>query len=392
MGNSKYYNYVVSNNGVAEKHGHDYDKDYFTDRICNKSLEFLGTAISAKKPFLIMLGTPASHGPNEPAPQYAETYAGRLAPRLPSWNKAPQPDKHALLRKIVPMTERHINVSDVFFQRRWSVLRSVDDLVERLVTALTDAGVFDDTYFIYSSDHGYHLGEFGMLYDKRMLYETDIRVPLFVRGPGIAPGQTIQSVASHVDHMPTILDMMGIEKPPQVDGRSWLGIVSGTEKPWTSRTIMVEYSGSGAPELSPKTGLIANEIALESATFWSAANFNATASGGVPCDAQSQSANSEDTIVGKCSCTYGALTGVPIDASPCDGPENTYACIRTISPTENTIYCEFADRFVEYYDLEEDPYNLVNLKNKTDPSVLRKLSADLATQKSCAGADCLKLA
>eukprot|EP01052_Picozoa_sp_SAG31_P034393 SAG31_NODE_4013_length_3665_cov_2.254907_3_plen_123_part_00 len=115
-----------------------------------------------------MTGTPASHGPNDPAPQYSETYAGMKSPRLPSWNVAPNPDKHYLLRHILPMDEQHANVSDVFFQRsvhysaprwssmaaesdqqwhrRWSVLRSVDDMVERFITFLKHAGVMDDTY------------------------------------------------------------------------------------------------------------------------------------------------------------------------------------------------------------------------------------------------------
>ena len=84
---------------------------------------------------------------------------------------------------------------DIFYQRRWSVLRSVDDMVERLVESMTAAGVWDNTYFVYTSDHGYHLGEFGMLYDKRMLYETDIRVPLFVKGPGIVAGSIFNQSA-----------------------------------------------------------------------------------------------------------------------------------------------------------------------------------------------------
>ena len=202
QGNSKYYNYLVSNNGKTEQHGSDYHKDYFTDRLLNRSLEFLAnaTAEGNDAPFFMMIGTPASHGPNDPAPQYEQTYAGMTSPRVPSWNKAPQPDKHWLLRQIVPMDDVHINVSDIFFQRRWSVLRSVDDMVESLHDFLVSKNEWDNTFFLYSSDHGYHLGEFGMLYDKRMLYETDIRVPLFVKGPGIKAGQVRTTPAQWLEH------------------------------------------------------------------------------------------------------------------------------------------------------------------------------------------------
>ena len=68
-GNSKYYEYAVSNNGVAEHHGSDYATDYFTDRIANRTLEFLANATKNDTPFFAMLGSPASHGPNDPAPQ-----------------------------------------------------------------------------------------------------------------------------------------------------------------------------------------------------------------------------------------------------------------------------------------------------------------------------------
>ena len=197
-----------------------------------------------------MLGTPACHGPNDPAPQYATTYAEMEAPRLPTWNKAPQPEKHYLLRNIAPMQGGEIDTSDVFFERRWSVLRSVDDAIVRLVDAVTAAGEIDNTYWVFTGDHGYHLGEFGMLYDKRMLYETDIRVPLFASGPGIAAGLVVPGPVSHADLAPTILAMAGIDarvEATQMDGRSWLSLVAenAPSPPAVWRTeFVIEYGAS----------------------------------------------------------------------------------------------------------------------------------------------------
>eukprot|EP01047_Picozoa_sp_COSAG01_P046924 COSAG01_NODE_4440_length_5021_cov_5.654409_6_plen_328_part_00 len=153
VGNSKYYNYqVCTGNNNSEHHGSDYAADYFTDRIKNRTLQFLENVTANQTPFFAMMGTPASHGPNDPAPQYSETYAGLKAPRLPSWNVAPNPDKHFLLRHILPMDEGHANVSDIFFQRRWSVLRSVDDMVESLVGMLERTNTLANTYIMFSSD------------------------------------------------------------------------------------------------------------------------------------------------------------------------------------------------------------------------------------------------
>ena len=62
-------------------------------------------------------------------------------------------------------------------------------------------------YVIFTSDHGFTLGEFGMLMDKRHAYDIDTRVPLLVRGPGIAPRSVLEQMATHVDLAPTILQM-----------------------------------------------------------------------------------------------------------------------------------------------------------------------------------------
>ena len=389
-GNSRYYGYVVSNNGRPERHRNDYAADYFTDYIANKSLAFLDdhfdgggkNTAEAAGPVFMMMATPASHSPNDPAPQYMQKYAGRRAPRLPSWNVAPSPDKNGIMQTIVPMDEGHANVSDVYFQRRWSVLHSVDDMVERLHEKLEALGQLENTFFMFSSDHGYHLGEFGQIYDKRMLYETDIRVPLFIKGPGIAAGSTVSGPVSHVDLAPTILSLGGVATPPVMDGRSWLPLVKegGGDAAWRN-DLLIEYNG-------PKVGdaPIDPENADDQAP---------DAPDGAFCHAN---ADDETSIAGKCSCTVkdGTHGGKVHDASPCDDSDNTYKCLRTFASAgggvvpalNNSIYCEFDNGFVEMYDLDADPYNLHNLHKHTDAATLATLHARLHQFMLCSGADC----
>ncbi len=82
---SKYYDYSVSNNGVLEKHGHSYEKDYFTDLVRNHSVQFIKA--SAGSPFFAYIATPAPHRDAEPAPQYANVFKGKEAPRTASYGQ-----------------------------------------------------------------------------------------------------------------------------------------------------------------------------------------------------------------------------------------------------------------------------------------------------------------
>ena len=232
-----------------------------------------------------------------------------------------------------------------------------------------------------------------MLYDKRMLYETDIRVPLLVKGPGIASGQTVELPATHIDLAPTILEMAGMrKKPKQMDGRSWLGLVKGTRNTAWRTEFMVEYSGgnplpNGGPSPNgadtPMDGECSKDLQLEANAF----------AASMPTRTSSCSANADDelSIKGSCSCSIRGIGGNEHDISPCDGKNNTYACYRTLIPgKENKMYCEFNDpeHFVEYYDLASDPYNLKNLASTTSKSELQAMHKRLMQHQACQGDGC----
>jgi len=101
-----------------------------------------------------MAATPAPHVPNICAPQYCDKFPNVTAPRVASWNKAPSPDKHWMMRQIPAMGEHYASyVSDGTFVDRWRALQSVDDLIEGVVRTLEQEGLLNDTYIIFGSDH-----------------------------------------------------------------------------------------------------------------------------------------------------------------------------------------------------------------------------------------------
>lgn len=96
-----------------------------------------------------------------------------------------------------------------------------DELVGRLDAALAAAGLRDNTLLVVTSDHGEGLDEHGEAVHGFFVYETTLRVPFIVRGPGIAPGTRLEILARTVDVLPTLLDLLGLtDATPAVSGRS----------------------------------------------------------------------------------------------------------------------------------------------------------------------------
>uniref|UniRef100_A0A2C9LAN5 Sulfatase N-terminal domain-containing protein n=1 Tax=Biomphalaria glabrata TaxID=6526 RepID=A0A2C9LAN5_BIOGL len=156
VGNSVYYNYTLSVQGQAESHGDNYQQDYLTDVIHRKAVNFLNS-VSSRKPFFMMLSTPACHQPFTSAPQYLQNFTDRKAPRTKHFNIHGK-DKHWLVEKtITPMPNDTVELIDDFFRNRWRTLLSVDDMAEGVVNKLKAIGELNNTYIFFTSDNGYHL-------------------------------------------------------------------------------------------------------------------------------------------------------------------------------------------------------------------------------------------
>jgi len=107
------------------------------------------------------------------------------------------------------------------------VIAAVDESVGRLLDHLEERGVLDNTIVVYTSDQGFFLGDHGW-FDKRLMYEESLRMPLLIQYPDrIDPGSTSDDIVVNVDFGPTLLDLMGVEIPDHVQGRSFAPILDG---------------------------------------------------------------------------------------------------------------------------------------------------------------------
>ncbi|RZC31787.1 extracellular sulfatase SULF-1 -like, partial [Asbolus verrucosus] len=163
----------------------------------------------------------------------------------PSYDYAPNPDKQWILQVTKKMQPIHKQFTDLLMTKRLQTLQSVDAAVQLVVEELQALGELENTYIIFTSDHGYHLGQFGLIKGKSFPFEFDVRIPFLVRGPGVEPGTVVDDIVLNIDLAPTFLDIAGVEAPPHMDGRSVLPLFLNSKRKrvrWPD-TFLIESSG-----------------------------------------------------------------------------------------------------------------------------------------------------
>ncbi|MCI2432521.1 sulfatase [Candidatus Acetothermia bacterium] len=341
------YNYLLNENGKLVAYGNR-PEDYGTDVYARKTVDFIQRMAKESQPFFVHLSVYAPHSPATAAPRHQNLFANAQAPRTPNFNEADVNDKPNHIRSRPLLTAREIALIDEEHRKRLQSLQAVDDAIEAMIVALKATGQLENTYIFFTSDNGFHLGNHRLMTGKIAPYEEDVRVGLFIRGPGVPAGQKLEHLAGNLDLAPTWAELAGAKAPDFVDGRS-LAALWGSAPPslesW--RQALLLENGEMAPS---------NE------------------------NEQEDLANTE-------------IDPLLLEPDDLDDLWRLEQRAQAIPPyrairTQQYLYVEYATGERELYDLIKDPYQLENFVSRADAALLQSLSAQLAKLKTCAGASC----
>jgi arylsulfatase A-like enzyme len=228
---------------------------YVTDLITDMSIDWL-RARDRDRPFCLLCHHKAPHRRWNPDEKHMHLYADIDIPEPPTLFD--DYSHRAEAARAATMTiARHLDPEDLKAEpppglqgddlTRWSYQRymkdylrcvaSIDDNTGRLLDALDEEGLAEDTLVVYTSDQGFFLGDHGW-YDKRFMYEESLAMPFVARLPGvIEPGTSCDAIALNNDFAPTFLELAGLPVPGAMQGRSLLPILRG-ERPADWRESM----------------------------------------------------------------------------------------------------------------------------------------------------------
>jgi len=141
----------------------------------------------------------------------------------PECGKATRQLNRNLLNSVWLMTAESRELIEKFYD---SDVRSLDAAIGALVDALSERGLLENTWIVFTADHGEMLSEHGLYLHGRALYEETVHVPLLIVPPA-GRGRRVDAPVSLIDIAPTLLDIAGIETPPEFDGHSLLTALAG---------------------------------------------------------------------------------------------------------------------------------------------------------------------
>ncbi len=209
--------------------------DHPASLMCDRAVEFIHDASSLDQPFMLVWSTHEPHPPWVcPEPFISMYNSDEMI--LPETLRDTYTATHLKDRLLEGHLQSVEQWNDDQLRQMWAgylgEVSFVDFLTGRLMAALHQKDLFDNTLIIFTSDHGELLGSHGFIYKSALMFEELIHIPLIIVPPG-GDKKSARSpeLVSHVDLMPTILNYCGVEPPEELHGVSITPLIEGDTQP-----------------------------------------------------------------------------------------------------------------------------------------------------------------
>lgn len=241
--------YTMNLNGERVK-----QKGYITDELTDYAVDWLDTQKDSDEPFMMYLSHKAVHADFTPAERHKGQYDGQVElpvdidaddydENAPRWLRDQRNSWHGV--DFMFHTEKDLTK---YYQEYAEAFSAVDDSIGRVKQKLKEMGVYEDTLIVYMGDNGYMFGEHGLV-DKRVAYDTSMRVPMLMQLPSeVEGGYVVDEVVANIDIAPTMLEVAGIKKPEHMDGKSFLDLAKKKEIKWRDHFLYVYYWEKNFPQ------------------------------------------------------------------------------------------------------------------------------------------------
>jgi arylsulfatase A-like enzyme len=246
---------------------------YVEDIVTDRAVDWIKQ--KRDKPFCIMLWFQSPHAPFFRARRHLDLYNGIAIPKPPTFDddlkRYPgKPRAFAEADDRIGGYAQQSNTSancarslEELTKDYYAGIVAADENMGKIFQVLTDTGQLDDTVIMFSSDHGFFLGEWGK-YDKRFMHEPSIRTPMLVRYPRIVPAaSTNDQMVLNLDIAPTLLELAGVSIPQQMQGRSMAPLLQGqTPRNWRKDWLYEYYEYPGPHRVRKHRGVRTEQYKL----------------------------------------------------------------------------------------------------------------------------------
>lgn len=230
---------IAGLNGAAEE-------DTWLAQRTRVGIEMLRDRAAGAEPFMVRIDMPEPHFACLPVERYASLYNPNDIPPWDNFKDSFEGKPPGHLRKLL---EWNLQDKDWSWWRQvvaryYAVISQIDQCVGDVLAAIDEAGLADNTIFIFCTDHGDAMGSHGHFEKAGTMYDEIFRIPLIIKGPErwVQPGVVDEFVRS-LDLMPTFADWGGAQIPDEIDGMSLARLAAGAAEPNWPDAVYCEHHG-----------------------------------------------------------------------------------------------------------------------------------------------------